>query len=50
MNIMKFMLATFFVVCIAASATGCKHTEGFYGGYNTTNGGELLVPIIRWAF
>tara|TARA_Y100001938_G_C7994998_1_gene381558 strand:+ start:523 stop:687 length:165 start_codon:yes stop_codon:yes gene_type:complete len=54
MNIMKFMLAAFFVVCVTASVTGCKHTDearSVYGSYKTGGGGgELLVPLIRLAF
>ena len=53
MNIMKYMLAAFFVVCVTASVTGCKHTEeakNVYGSYKTGSGGELLVPLIRLAF
>ena len=53
MNIMKFILAAFFVVCATASVTGCKHTDeakSVYGSYKTGGGGELLVPLIRLAF
>ena len=49
------MLAAFFAVCILASVTACKHTEntstwpGTYEGVGKS-GGNLLVPMIKWAF
>jgi len=33
--------------------SGCKHTAEYgasYGNYGTGSGGEMLVPLIRWAF
>ena len=54
MNVLKFMLVTFFAVCIAASVTACQHTDEqakpiTYEGIGKSNA-ELLVPVIRWAF
>ena len=53
MNILKFMLAGVFAICILASVTACQHTEHpkpiSYEGIGQS-GGELLVPVIRWAF
>lgn len=54
MNVLKFMLATFFAICIAASVTACQHTDEqtkpiTYEGFGKNNA-ELLVPVIRWAF
>ena len=51
MNVLKFMLATFFAICIAASVTACQHTAKpiTYEGFGKNNA-ELLVPVIRWAF
>ena len=53
MNILKFMLAGVFAVCILASVTACKHTENAapysYEGFGETRG-ELSVPMIKWMF
>lgn len=54
MNILKFMLAGVFAICILASVTACQHTDEqakpiSYEGFGKNNA-ELLVPMIRWAF
>ena len=40
---------TFLIVILSS----CKHTAEYgprYGSYSTGTGGEMLVPLIRWAF
>ena len=53
MNVLKFMLAFVFAICILASVTACQHTEHSkpltYEGIGETNI-DLLVPVVRWAF
>ena len=53
MNVLKFLLAGVFAVCILASVTACKHTENtssWPGNYDTGGNGEMLVPMIKWMF
>ena len=52
MNVLKFMLAAFFAICILASVTACNHTTNApynYKGIGETNV-DLLVPVMQWAF
>ena len=53
MNLLKFLLAFVFAICILASVTACQHTEHSkpltYEGIGKNNA-ELLVPVVRWAF